>query len=395
MMNNPRDFLPEKYRHYLVNDDLKTSFIFPKKKIKNLANVFIVFFLAIGLFVSFLLSKQTQDNRQQAFESEPYSTITTSPTPTTASTPIATSTPTTNPTLIPTSTLTPTPATVSTSTTNRPTTKSSCNGQGNWLNDTCYLYWEVLPGGTYVVVPPNTINNYKYPTFQSLKLVESYLAAETTKKTPKPDVQKIEKSVSASPTPIVSTTAKYANDIFFNQLDNRWKNIYIEENIKFGNVGCGVTSVANLTGVSPDKVLGLYDIGNTNGITANGTSLKANAEALKKLGYETRTGVNGNGVLEDEIRQANLNNNYSDLIDNLKKYQKEGNWQIMLNGNFGNLGGGGHWVVVKDIDVANAKITVIDPNGGALKEYFFDNAGSFGKNDEAISPKRLLLARKD
>ena len=382
IMNDPRDFLPKRYRHYLENDDIKMFSDFSKREIKkpflvkknsnnNLASLFIVFFLLIGIFSSFLLSKQTQDNRQQAFVGDPYLIVTASPTPL--------STPT------PTSTIIPTPSI-------KPTTEGSCNGQGNWFNDTCYLYWEVLPGGTHVVVPPNTINNYKYPTFQSVEIVEFYLI-NVDGNAEKIGSQKTEESTDTIPTPIVSNTAKYESGNFFNQLDDRWKNIYIEENIKFGNVGCGVTSVANLTGVSPDKVLGLYDIGNANGITANGTSLEANAEALKKLGYETSVGVNGNGVLEDEVRQANLSNNYSEVVNSLNSYQEEGGWQIMLNGNFGNLGGGGHWVVVQEIDTTNDTVTVIDPNGGELKEYSLDVSGNFG-NDEAITPKRLLLAKK-
>ena len=150
---------------------------------------------------------------------------------------------------------------------------------------------------------------------------------------------------------------------------SRWKNINIDENTKFGNVVCGLVSVANLTGLSPEKILKLYEIGNSNGITASGTGIKANASALEKLGYKVSTGVNGNGVLEEELRRANSKNDYREVIKDLSAYKNEGDWQIMLNGNFGNLGGGGHWVVVKDIDLNAGTVKVIEPNGGQLKEY--------------------------
>jgi len=181
--------------------------------------------------------------------------------------------------------------------------------------------------------------------------------------------------------------------IFFNQLDDRWKNIQIDKNTRFGNVGCGPVSVANLTGISPEQVLKFYELGSAMGITDKGTGIEANEAALKKLGYKTSTGINGNGVLEDEIRRANSRNDYKEVIHELKNYQKNGDWKIMLNGNFGNLSGGGHWVVVTEVNVDTNTITVIDPNGGELKEYILDTSGN-SDNDNAIAPKKILLAKK-
>lgn len=37
---------------------------------------------------------------------------------------------------------------------NRPKTEADCRDQGFWINNSCYLFWETLPGGTHVVVPP-------------------------------------------------------------------------------------------------------------------------------------------------------------------------------------------------------------------------------------------------
>lgn len=470
-MNNPRDFLPERYRHYLEN---KSSLV-EKKSANKLAGLLMLAFLVVGILSSYILSKQNQDNRQQA-SSNPYELAKTSKvtnscdsgwyvcnvgccgvggTPTEGKryslivdsiqcpngsgsncvdghitwyydddlskrpeiqsaiatelearglavdssggiikivSPAPVSETTISPSIS--SSVSPTPKiTASPTAIERPETKGTCDGQGSWFSGTCYLYWEVLPGGTHVVAPPNTIDNYSYATFQSIEEAEDYFGVveNNTKTLATEEVADPTGLTSPSPT---STVAKvqYESGSFFNQLDDRWKNIQIENGAKFGNVGCGVVSVSNLTGVSPEEVLSLYPFGSPMGITSNGTGIEANESALKKLGYKTSAGINGDGVLEDEIRKANANNDYSEVVKNLNDYQENGDWQIMLNGNFGNLDGGGHWVVVKDVNTTNNTVTVIDPNGGELTEYVLDVSGNSG-NEDAITPKKLLLAK--
>jgi len=51
---------------------------------------------------------------------------------------------------------------------NRPTTQGNCAGKGAWVNNVCYLDWEVLPGGTHMVVP----GEYNDLGFSSLVPVE-------------------------------------------------------------------------------------------------------------------------------------------------------------------------------------------------------------------------------
>ena len=87
-MNNPRDFLPAKYKKNQMNEGLinKSSNVsFFSNNIKNqqkksntkLAKILVFLFLIVGLFSSYLLSKEGQDSRQQASEpsclpGEPY-----------------------------------------------------------------------------------------------------------------------------------------------------------------------------------------------------------------------------------------------------------------------------------------------------------------------------------
>lgn len=198
-------------------------------------------------------------------------------------------------------------------------------------------------------------------------------------------------NVSTQSSSVGTNKINTSSQVIYSQLDSRWANTYVGEGITIKDVGCGVVSVANITQKDPSEVLKLYKIGKD--ISEGGTSVKANANTLIKLGYKVNTGTNNDGVLVTQIRRANQTNNYSEVLKSLEIYLKEG-WQIMLNGNFSNLGGGGHWVVVTGVDVNSKEITVIDPNGGITKKYSFDGAASSGEGTNKIAPKKVLLAKE-
>ena len=375
-MDDPRDFLPARYRdiarknnflrkpwRIFSNDtissfktNLQTTLTNIKKANVPVTSVLAALFLVVGVFASYTLMQQNQDTRQQASindSNDPYA------------------------------------QNVSVTPTLRPKTESACAGSGRWFNDTCYLYWEALPGGTHVVVPPATIGNYSYSTFVPITEVQAYLAENDL------EISTITETVTPVISPITSVTpttlGRIPNKIstYYNQLDPRWSSIPIEGKT-FGNVGCGVVSVANIVGQLPTEVLKLYTIGSSTGITERGTSVAANVSALEKLGYRTSAGVNGTGALEAEVRNANIYNDYTEVLEGLENYQN-GGWEIMIGGNFGDVGG--HWAVLEDVDVATGAISVIDSNGGELKKYIFDASGSVG-NDAAITPTNLILAKK-
>lgn len=327
----------------------------------------------VGVVASAILVRINQDLRQQAtdglYSLRPISAPTPGPSPTSTQASV------------------PTPTPIS----SRPTKEEDCEGHGKWIEAQCFLYGEVVDG-TYIVMPPGTYNNYQYVTLQPLDKVEDYLSNNRL-------FPENELSQPITPSPVVQITSipapvDYPNQGYFNQLDPAWKSIPIEDSRYFGSVGCGVTSVANLTGVSPDVVLDMYPIGSPLGITSHGTGLEANAMVLEQMGWVTSRGPNGNGALEEEIRTANRRNDYEVVLTEMEKYKDEGGWEIMINGNFGSIGGGGHWAVIDDIDVVNNRVTVIDPNGGVLRTYELDVSGTSGDPD-AITPKRLLLARND
>jgi hypothetical protein len=423
-----------------------------KKTNVPVTGVIAALFLVVGVFASYTLMQENQDTRQQASvndSNDPYAPsvlVTSTPRPeteaacggsgkwfndvcyvywetlpggthvvvppatignysyatfvpiTTANQYLAANSATVDQEVIP--TVTPTlVSSLVTSVPNRPETEAACSGSGKWFNDVCYVYWEVLPGGTHVVVPPATIGNYSYAVFAPVTEVQTYLAendleiaqvtetvtpviSPTTSVTPA-----ILPTVSVIPTNLGKIPSK--TNTYYNQLDPRWSNIPIEGRT-FGNVGCGVVSVANIVGQLPTEVLKLYAIGSSTGITEHGTSLAANVSALEKLGYRTSTGVNGTGALEAEVRNANIYNDYAAVLEGLENYQNNG-WQIMIGGNFGNVGG--HWAVLEDVDVATGTISVIDPNGGESEKYVLDVSGSLG-NDVAVTPTQLILAKK-
>jgi len=461
-MDDPRDFLPARYRdiarkhnflrkpwRIFSNDtissfkaNLQTTLADIKKANVPVTSVLAALFLVVGVFASYTLMQQNQDTRQQASindSNDPYAqNVSVTPTlrPETESAcagsgrwfndtcylywetlpggthvvvPPATIGNYSYPTFVPIATVnqylaanstnvgqevipTITPTLVSSpvaSVSNRPETESACAGSGRWFNDVCYVYWEVLPGGTHVVVPPATIGDYSYPTFAPIAEVQAYLAENDL------EISTITETVTPVISPITSVTpttlGRIPNKIstYYNQLDPRWSSIPIEGKT-FGNVGCGVVSVANIVGQLPTEVLKLYTIGSSTGITERGTSVAANVSALEKLGYRTSAGVNGTGALEAEVRNANIYNDYTEVLEGLENYQN-GGWEIMIGGNFGDVGG--HWAVLEDVDVATGAISVIDSNGGELKKYIFDASGSVG-NDAAITPTNLILAKK-
>ena len=167
-MYNSRDFLPEKYlsrfqdgedltvvsssEQDLKIDDNKLSI--PKfkrsnrsKKVVLLAVIFLFLSLS-GVAALMILINQNQDNRQQAFDGGPY--VTASPTVSVSP----------SPTAIPTVVIT-----------SRPNTESTCLGEGFWLNNTCYLNGEVLPGGTHIVISPEQ-SSYAYSTLMTIEKAE-------------------------------------------------------------------------------------------------------------------------------------------------------------------------------------------------------------------------------
>lgn len=284
----------------------------------------------------------------------------------------------------------------------RPDTELACNGKGSWFGGVCYLYEEVLPGGDFIVVPPYTMGNYSYPIFGKVEDYNSYLT-QNEKAGNQNENSKFDNSSSSE-----NSSNEYNNGVtsvsLYSQLDPRWANIYISETVvneqrkevSFGNVGCGPTSVAMIAKKSPGEIVGKYEKGTD--ITAKGTSITANAKVLNNLGYKVDTGVNKNGALEQEMHDAHVNNDYSELLTDVDKYMDKG-WSTIIGGNFGNLNGGAHWAVVVAADPEKNTVTVADPNGGIVREY---NLGREGQNfngnsanDDTIYPDQLLFAKKE
>lgn len=104
---------------------------FHRKTIKNhFFSYLVVLFLIIGAVASLIFLSQNQDNRQQAFGGDPYTN------------------PSTDPSVFP-------------DIEHRPETKETCKTAGVWIGKKCYLYWEMLPEGTHMVVP-GAYNSYGY-----------------------------------------------------------------------------------------------------------------------------------------------------------------------------------------------------------------------------------------
>ncbi len=127
-----------------VNQAITQGF-FHRKTIKNhVFSYLIILFLIIGVVASLILLGQNQDNRQQAFGGDPYASPSTDPS-------------------------------ISPDIEHRPETKETCKNAGVWIGTKCYVYWEVLPEGTHMVVP-GEYNSYGYEALIPIEKANEILA---------------------------------------------------------------------------------------------------------------------------------------------------------------------------------------------------------------------------
>lgn len=154
-MNDPRDFLPDRYKNYFKINNSSTQIgkvVLPNNKTKknNLSSLIVVSFLMIGFFASTVLVNENSDSRRQALMDDPYGDVAITITPTTV---------TLAPSLPP----------------HRPKTELECRNNGSWINNICYLFWETLPGGTHMVIPPD-YSPYGYTALIPLAIAEQLAA---------------------------------------------------------------------------------------------------------------------------------------------------------------------------------------------------------------------------
>ena len=289
-MNNLKDFLPEKYLTHLKNEEdqtiaqnltpdlgdkknltfnLKLKSARHSRKVTFAALTFLLLSLA-GITALMVLVNQNQDNRQQAFDGGPYSTL--SPTVSISPSPTAT------PTLV---------------ITTRPNSESTCLGNGFWLNNTCYLNGEVLPGGTHIVISPEQ-SSYSYSTLMTIEKAEELGLLNSEPETE----QETETDVITDENDYLTVDVSLSNalkgcvDPFYvengkcvpDQKSDLWNSDWINSN------GCGAMQALYYAlnkdpNIDPQEFLNDYYPDYLSGEKIGNTYDHTNVEILNELGY--------------------------------------------------------------------------------------------------------------
>ena len=255
-------------------------FVFKSWASKNTASpksILISILALFGIVTALLLVNQAQDLRQQAkfCDDDPES-------------------PYYDPSCLLVDSLTPSPTalipTVSPASSNedRPKTEANCSGRGFWLNDSCYLFWETLPGDTHVVVPPG-VSGREYAT---LMPKDQAIAFQGSNPSPTPTSTPI---VSSAPTTSVvydfSIDGK-CNPPFYivgdkcvpNQRDSSWNSKWINA------TGCGAMqtlyyALQKNPNLNITTFLNTYYFEYMKTNVSSTTNTKDNINILEGLGY--------------------------------------------------------------------------------------------------------------